>query len=435
MNINDKNWDILTQAKVGFEFEMFPKDKDIDSVKRNLSSILDKKILVFDKSHSDFSVTRDTFKIEPDYSGGKKTLEFITGALPYTESRLLLTKVLRYISENGTTNDRVGIHLNVSFDEKIIGKNFLTHMDVLKFILDFDENKIFDLFPKRKNNVYAKSIKFIIPQSKFYTEEFGDKKNIQPKNFIVPNTKYYGINFTKLIKGYLEFRYIGGKDYEKKETEIVELLDYLIVSLYTSITNKEYTDSNFEELKRIFSKHRRSMDAYKSIKDFKTHYPDIQLTVDMKEDEAVVSTFFNNIRDSLFSILTEAGMLAGKINYDSDKGTLQLKDTELKLCYLLKNVELYNCKVMGTVSRCDLHECDVQGSDVEECNIYRYSKIKDSKLKSCYVSNTSSIINSYIFGKNTLFAGKTEGGIFREGKVTKEAEIAKNTEVIEFKKI
>ena len=28
--------------------------------------------------------------------------------------------------------------------------------------------------------------------------------------------KYYGVNFSKLPHDYIEFRYLGGKDYEKK---------------------------------------------------------------------------------------------------------------------------------------------------------------------------------------------------------------------------
>ena len=46
-----------------------------------------------------------------------------------------------------------------------------------------------------------------------------------------PNSKYYGINFEKRIKNYLEFRYIGGKDWDKKTNKILGLLDLFIVQL------------------------------------------------------------------------------------------------------------------------------------------------------------------------------------------------------------
>ena len=73
-------------------------------------------------------------------SGGKKLLELVTGALPYFAARLMIIKVCDWIKENGYTNDRSSIHLNLSFDKsKIDNKYRISKMNVLKFILDFNE--------------------------------------------------------------------------------------------------------------------------------------------------------------------------------------------------------------------------------------------------------------------------------------------------------
>lgn len=149
----------LDYAKIGFEFEFF-SNYNTETTKSKLELLCQKKILIFDKSHSDFSPTADIWKIEPDFSGGKKLLELVTGSQPYKNAISDFKKILKWIDENGYTTDRASIHINISFDEKKLGKqNVLSHMNILKFILDFDETYVYSKFPHRKGTVYAKSIK------------------------------------------------------------------------------------------------------------------------------------------------------------------------------------------------------------------------------------------------------------------------------------
>ena len=79
-----------------------------------------------------------------------------------TNASKQLIKVLKWIKENGYTNDRCGIHFNISFNDEKMGSSFLTRLNRLKFILDFDEDKIWKDYPNRKNSVYAKSIKYCL---------------------------------------------------------------------------------------------------------------------------------------------------------------------------------------------------------------------------------------------------------------------------------
>ena len=76
-NLNESK--ILQNALVGVEFEFYSNFSAEDTAKK-LEKLLGKKIHVEDKAHSDFEVTRDEFKIEPDMSGGAKLLELVTGA-------------------------------------------------------------------------------------------------------------------------------------------------------------------------------------------------------------------------------------------------------------------------------------------------------------------------------------------------------------------
>ena len=100
-NINNSK--ILENALIGVEFEFY-SNKSIDDTAKELASLLGKKIRVESKAHSDFEVTRDEFKIEPDMSGGEKLMELVTGAQPYHSGRMMIIKVCKWIEENGYTN-------------------------------------------------------------------------------------------------------------------------------------------------------------------------------------------------------------------------------------------------------------------------------------------------------------------------------------------
>ena len=106
--------EILKNCLVGVEFEFY-SNLPIDKTAKELAGLLNKKIRVEDKAHSDFEVTSSEFKIEPDMSGGEKLMELVTGALPYYSARLMIINVCKWIEENGYTNDRSSIHLNLSF--------------------------------------------------------------------------------------------------------------------------------------------------------------------------------------------------------------------------------------------------------------------------------------------------------------------------------
>ena len=87
---------ILSSAVLGFEFEFFSemvRGRIVDS----LSKLLGKKIILSNKYHSKIPVSADTFKLEPDYSGGSKMNELITGPLPYAEAIPVLIKVLKWL--------------------------------------------------------------------------------------------------------------------------------------------------------------------------------------------------------------------------------------------------------------------------------------------------------------------------------------------------
>lgn len=428
---SDNQLKAIHNSKIGFEFEFF-SNFDLTKTKDGLSRALGKKIRIEEKAHSDFSPTQDTFKLEPDNSGGTGMIELVTGSTPFVEAKLILAKGLKWIRENGNTNERCSIHVNISFDGKKIGVPLnISNLDVGKFVLSFDENKVYEAFPNRRDSVYAKSIKYVTPVSDMSLDNSG--KNVWT-NYKFVSEKYYGVNFTKTVKGYLEFRYLGGKDYEKKYSPILSMIEHFVVSLYEALTDPTYTKENLLELDKILLENSKIVNSYRSYKVFQENFPDIKIIVDLKSNSNIIEMYYPKLRASVMKLITEAGLKQGYINYDSDYSRLQIKDADLSKCFLVEGVDLVECKINGNIKSCDIFDCVIDNSSIHNSNLFGYTKLNDSKIEDSYVSRNVEVNGSYVFGKNGIFSGVMNGGIFRQGRATDHAQF-KDTEIIEVEKI
>ena len=422
----------IHSSKIGFEFEFFSKE-DLNETRLSLSNALGKKIRIEEKAHSDFIPTDEVYKLEPDNSGGTGMIELVTGPLHFVEAKLTLAKTLKWIRENGSTNDRCSIHINLAFDGKRLGpKVNMSNLDIGKFVLNFNEDRVYEAFPNRKDSVYAKSIKFIVPLSGMTQPSPG--KNIW-KNYMFVKEKYYGVNFGKVPKGYIEFRYLGGEDYEKKYSTILSMTEHFITSLYETLVNNKYTEEDLKLLDAVLEKHRGVIESYKTYQAFKEKFPKIKLMVDLKTADQIVEMYYPKMREKIFDLLTKAELREGLINYDADTGRLQLKDADLMRCFEIEGMDLVDCKIQGNVLNCDLFSCELINASIFYSNLFGATDVKESKVEDSYVSRNVICQNSYVYGKRGVFSGEMEGGIFRQGKATKFAKFGNDTEVIEIEKI
>jgi len=401
-------------------------------VKRSLSNALNKRIQIEEKAHSDFTPSNETFKLEPDNSGGTGMIELVTGPMPFVESKLIIAKTLKWIRENGSTNERCSIHINVAFDGKKLGTpTNISSLDIGKFVLNFDENKIYEAFPNRKDSVYAKSIKFIVPLSGM-TQPSPEK--VSWKNYMFVSEKYYGVNFSKIPKNYIEFRYLGGKDYEKKYNTIMDLTEHFVISLYETLMYPKYTDKDLKQLDVVLEKHSGIVESYKDYQAFKKKFPKVKLMVDLKTYDQIVETFYPKMREEIFKLLTLAGLKEGLINYDADTGRMQLKNAELMRCFEIKGIDIVDCKIQGNILNCDIFSSELVNSSLFESNLFGATDAADCKIEDSYVSKNVMCKDSYVYGSRGVFSGEMEGGIFRKGRATKLAKF-ENTEIIEIEKI
>lgn len=431
LNTDSSRESILNAALMGVEFEFY-SNIDLEATKKSLEQLLDRKIRLEDKAHSDFQPSAEEFKIEPDMSGGKGLMELVTGPIPYRNARIMVNKVLDWISKNGYTNDRASIHINLSFDKKFLeDKDLISKMNVLKFILEFDEKQIYKFFPNREDSAYAKSVKWVMP--KWEAFHF-DANQIASNNFKFADTKYYGINFSKKEKNYLEFRYLGGADYEKKTDNILYLTESFLLQMWNSCNDPRFTGENKIELQRILNKNKPVMDMLKDYSKVSENWPNIQILVDLQDNPTIIRVQWERFKNRVMDLIVNGSMTAGIINYDSDYGAVQVKDGKFPTVYLLENFEFIDCELAGNLTNSSFYGCEITGSAIMWGSLYKGTKVKDSKVESSYTHGSCELTNCYVAGRDTMFKGKMIGGIFREGFMTNNARF-EDTEIVVSKKI
>ena len=181
----------LKNAIVGIEFEFYMKElsyyKTLEILNKELAPV---KVWGFRQYHSSFTPDSQNFKIEPDLSGGSNMVELVTGPLDFFDAKYYLVKIINFIQNYGYTNEKCSIHFNLSF--KNTDKD-LNDINILKLILNTDEDEIYRAFPGRKGNIYAKTIKKIIPFKEY--DFFNIPISVVKNNLRLPGDKYYGINF------------------------------------------------------------------------------------------------------------------------------------------------------------------------------------------------------------------------------------------------
>jgi hypothetical protein len=432
--------EIQDGSKIGIEFEFF-SNLTLEETSKSIAKYLKKRVVIplalsnlakpKPLYHSPVQPTSDIFKLEPDYSGGKNMCELITGPMSYSEARNTIIKMFEWISSNGYTNERCSIHVNISIDSnKIPTLSNIPQINVAKFILDFDEKRVYDAFPKREGSVYARSIKRIRPNNiMHYTPSLEDFSRATLN--LPVDEKYYGVNFLKAEKGYLEYRYMGGADYHKKTRQILDLIDYFIAHMFKTLNfNGAYSENDLAKFKAMMERQELIYKAFLKYTEFKARFPDIAVMIDLSEDEQVLQAVWDNLRVKLFEIIVTGGMTKGKFNFDSEIGRFQLRDSTLNNCKI-SDVEFIDCEIQGVIERSWFYNCKIKNSRIMSSfimkqNVINFSKIADTPLhitnicEDCFIENKKHVINCEV-----------KGGVIRNGEIGKLAKISKETMIVE----
>lgn len=404
---------ILKLAVVGFEFEFYLKElsyyKTLELLNQELNPV---KVWGFRQYHSNFLPDENNFKIEPDLSGGSNMVELVTGPLSFYDAKYYLIKILKFIQNYGYTNEKSSIHFNISFsDEKLD----LNDINILKLILNTDEDEIYRYFPSRKSNVYAKSIKKMIPFKEY--DFFNIPINVVKNNMRLPNDKYYGINFTNIINNKdsqrIEYRYVGGTDYEKNIGHLIYFLEKFIINTHESLDS----DFNSEDIDKLSNYLEENITSYKNLSsydNFIIDFPTIQIQIDQDHSYEIVSAYYNKIYTKLYNIIecTE-NLRECMLNYVTTNQTMEIVDANVKSTSTIKGYELINCNAEGIFDDCFFIGTNIINSQLTKSKL-KHSEAEDSKILNCYVEG-SKLLNCYFM--EGYLNGDMEGGVYRSGKL------------------
>lgn len=198
-------------------------------------------------------------------------IELVSPPLPLNAAMKHFKDVLKYIRTHAKTNQTTGLHINISLD-----KNRMEKLDLFKFLLLLDNKKALKQFNRLKNqysspiemdhflhkalwNIYSSPSKYkkIDPtelKNKLIDAAMNKlhsviKRSFSSYNF---NSHYKSVDISKLKKGYLEIRIVGGKDYQKKskiiENYILQWVKILMVSTNSKILGDTYRELVWKEI-------------------------------------------------------------------------------------------------------------------------------------------------------------------------------------------
>lgn len=415
---------------VSLEIEFYSKETE-PTVRLKLASATSRKVLKSDVLLEPILPDYSFLKLEQMHS---KKYKLSSGFIPYSEARILTQKVFEWIKENAKTSWDCDFTFSVMFkDFGILGTPNVSRLNILKMILHYPEDKVYEFFPDRKLYPRSKSIRNIYPTSKFYVDS---PSSLSSNSFTFPLRKYYGIDFTSLDSGSLRYRYLGGTDYHDKFDSCFAVVDLSIDCLRHCISNPSLTTDEKIFLDEMLKRNQRVINAYSSPDALKKEFPEITMMADLTTHKQIVDTMYPYVRDKVFKLLSESHMEKGFINYDSDQGKLQIKDTKIDNAYLLEGIDIFDSTVVGNVSNCDVFNTVINNSDIFMSNLFNGSKATNSFFDNSYLNNNSTLIDCDIMGSNTIISGRLDGGRLISGRVaTDQAKISDMTEIISFEKI
>jgi len=408
LNQSDK----LKNGVIGFEFEFYLKDmsfyKTLELLNQDLSPV---KVWGFRQYHSDFTPDDKNFKIEPDLSGGANMVELVTGPLNYYDAKYYLVKIIKFIQTYGYTSEKASIHFNISFD----GGKDLNDLNILKLILRTDEDEIYRYFPSRKGNVYAKTVKKVIPYKEY--DFFNIPIDTIKNNMRLPNDKYYGINFSNInnVKETqrLEFRYIGGKDYEKNIGQLIYFMDRFIITVHDCI-DVPFDAEDANRLEQYLEDHISLFKNFSKYDNFIVEFPSIQIQIDQANNYDTIAAYYPKIYNRIYNLIDGTTDLKEcMINYVTSTQTLEIVDANIKSSSNLSGYDFVNCIIEGIVDDSYFTGCQISNSQLTKCGIEN-TEVENSKVLNCKVES-STLTNCYVM--NGSMNGDMYGGVFRSGKL------------------
>ena len=329
----------------------------------------------------------------------------------YCDAKVSLAKVLSYIASEYKTDSKCGLCVRIGYD---IAGSDLCKLNVCKFILGFDEESSYRMFPERKDKIGSKSIYRKYPSS---LNAFGDNVYSQYLSYGDTDSDTYGVTFNNLKANEIVFKYIGGKGYEKEWGKISHLIDYYAVYTYTSLVDCDYNMDDMRKLSELGKKYREIADAFESYGKFKERFGKIELMVDLEPMDGQESTYWGILKERLYEIVVGGMVMDGegiKINYDTDESIFQLKDAEVDSVLSLNGIDIIDCNISGNIDNCTVYDSVVTNSAITNSRAIGSCDITGCVVWTTYLSELVECRDCTIGGDSVL-CGLAENCVLEDG--------------------
>lgn len=250
--------EILTNPHIqmGFEVEFVYVAPDVTSEDQafdQAQSELTQLGLPFGKGAWALVPDRSIKTSDPTHEFG---MELVSPPLPLAENLTNLKNVFMWMQDaQHETNSSTGLHINVSV-QGLSDAN----LDKLKLLLLLDEQQVQRLFDRLLNSYTWNHVNILqqaIAQAKQQQQPWTQTRQFNQIKYIlnagIDLNKYRTVNFSKLEKGYLEFRIMGNQDYHKRfETVRSVVLRYALV-LLSALDQSAFVSEYNQAVARMFA--------------------------------------------------------------------------------------------------------------------------------------------------------------------------------------
>ena len=425
---------IYDNTMIGFTADFFSPHKR-ERIAGKLSEALRRRVVYSDAYKAGGEVTDTTFKLYPNFFGGFKMNTVETGPMPYNEGLNILLKTMNAIDEMGFTNRKCKMKIRVWQDAQKIGGSTMEHLSIPKFMLNINESEILGFWKKfDSEKVWQSSLKYVYPKNVFMTD-IGPAlfENAGMTGMKYPMSKYFGVGFDNIKDGYVELRYVSGQNYQRKKQQIVDLVNSVVENVNYALTNRGYTDEEYAKMYQIVAEQRDVVESMKTFESFGEKYPLISLYANLRKDNEILVQRFPEMRDKLFDLVVYGNMKSGRVNIDSSRNCIQVRESYIHNGFAIDGVDFFDSKIEADLNNCGFQSCTVRGSSIRNSSLYSDNEVRGSVMFEC----------SFIGGSNTLHETYVDNGpdkpieaditqsIIRRGIVTMNSTVDTLTEMVE----
>ena len=220
--------EVYKNSELSFIFEFY-SSRDVIMLSKDLSKVLGKQVTV--TSNETFQPTYTTSILYKEYDGDNPRYQLKTGTYNFNNLNPTFNTLLMWLNEYASLNFSTNLRTTLSFNHRNLQTiKSISNMDPGKMVLKINEEYLYEKFPEGINSPFSMSIKKLIPSNHWLNA--AQTIHSITNNFNIPMEQYYGVNFENYSKGLLEFNYIIGSDYTEKPKEILEVLQYYILTTY-----------------------------------------------------------------------------------------------------------------------------------------------------------------------------------------------------------